>query len=573
MHSNHALSTHLSIWLTIPSVELYLSFSHPQRYDVSQFIVEFALFASLGAAQWRMAKRHWLGSLLCVGAFPLALAVLRQVPEDALTQIFYLAGGGLLLLWPLRKAVNWVEDRRGGREVVALSLVFALLGTATNAAVVMHDQVRGLSERTWGTGSSFWSLFFKRTIWPLEDEPLPTGSSNAPPIILVIVDTLRADDALEMETHRWFRERGRWWPSAMSTSSWTLPSVASIQTGMLPEQHGATCLYEGHCQGVRNEVPTLAEDLAASGYRTIALTTNPWVSDREAIARGYQQVFDYASSMPIELTFSKKPNGPERQDASVLVDATLQILEQTPESGYLIWLHLIDPHMPYTHTPDSMDVSVKSLRSTSVSNEQRTKLRDAYRLEVAHVDKELMRLIHWLEEDGFFERGVLVLASDHGEEFWEHGGFEHGHSHHAEVVEVPLAIAGLGVTPGKDSGLASLIDIAPTVRAIAGLDENGTDLRMGTSVDRILSAQGVLLGPLIRSARDDTTRVIVRGDESFEPLSLQRYDLIADPQELASSPPSADDPVAQAALALTEPAAGEVLPVNQEALRALGYIE
>ena len=201
------------------------------------------------------------------------------------------------------------------------------------------------------------------------------------------------------------------------------------------------------------------------------------------------------------------------------------------------------------------------------------KIRDAYRREVAHVDGELMRLIHWLEQDGFFERGVLILASDHGEEFWEHGGVEHGHSHHAEVLEVPLAMAGLGVSPGKDSGVASLVDIAPTVRAIAGMQHDGLDLRTGTSSNRILRAQGVMVGPLIRSARDARTRVIVKGDERFEPLFVQRFDRITDPEERAPSLPSSEDPVSRAALELAEPVVGEVLPVNQEALRALGYLE
>ena len=140
-------------------------------------------------------------------------------------------------------------------------------------------------------------------------------------------------------------------------------------------------------------------------------------------------------------------------------------------------------------------------------------------------------------------------------------------------MEVPLAMVGVGVQPGEDSGVASLVDIAPTVRAAAGLPPEGLDLRQPAPPDRIARAHGVMVGPMIRSARDATVRVIVRGDERFEPLVLERYDRLADPAESAPDRPPPEDPVARAALEIVAPEPGEAVPVNTEALRALGYVE
>src|SRR4029450_6199643 len=103
----------------------------------------------------------------------------------------------------------------------------------------------------------------------------------------------------------------------------------------------------------------------------------------------------------------------------------------------------------------------------------------------------------------------VVFTADHGEEFWDHGGVEHGHSHHGEVVDVPLVLVAPGVSPGRREGVASLVDVAPTVRAALGLAPGGLDLRRGVPEDRVAAAWGGLILHIDCSARDARRRVIM----------------------------------------------------------------
>lgn len=573
MRSTHSLGAHLLVWLLVPAVEVYLSHAHPVRHTPWQLVLEFSVFGALGTLQWRFAGAHWLGSLYCAGLLPVLVALFVHMPSGWVARSVYGIGALLLTSALLKDAGRSFEERGRGGAALALGALVAVLGPLAAHAMDLQKQVGYVGGRMGDQARSLWSQYREQLLWPLRERGASEAQSDGPPVVLVTVDTLRADHAREMESHRWLAERGRWWPSAMSTSSWTLPAIASIQTGLLPGEHGATCLYDAHCQGLQHG-RTLAQDLAERGYRTASLTANPWISDATTLTRGYQRTLDFGSLRPIRLAVAQGPSGPPSQDAGRIVDAALGWLEEAPRRGTLLWIHLIDPHMPYHQTPALSALTARKLRlGASTSAEARARVLDAYRREVDHVDRQLLRLFEWLEGDGFLERGLLVLTSDHGEEFWEHGGVEHGHSHHAEVVEVPLAIAGRGVVPGRAEGVASLVDIAPTVRAAVGLPAGGIDLRQPVPGGRIATAHGVMIGPLTRSARDDSTRVIVRGDSRFEPLVVRRFDLAEDPAERAPGPPERDDPVARAALETRGPASGEELHVNEQALRALGYVQ
>jgi arylsulfatase A-like enzyme len=162
---------------------------------------------------------------------------------------------------------------------------------------------------------------------------------------------------------------------------------------------------------------------------------------------------------------------------------------------------------------------------------------------------------------------LVVLTSDHGEEFWDHGGFEHGHSHYAEVLEVPLLFRG-SLPPGTRSDVASLIDIAPTVLASLGIDApgmDGRDLHAPGSPALLRAANGNLYAGPSASARRGNLRAIV---------GVAEFDVIADPLERTPLPPGELTTMARAA-ATEVPVGGEAAsaPVPLEALRALGYVE
>lgn len=591
MPKRPSLAAHLIVWLIVPVIEIYLAQASAQRHAPWQLLLELAAFGGLGFAQWRWARSHWLGSLLCPGLLVVLSALAARAPPDLVTRLLYVLGAVLL-------ASGILRSERARRAGAVFGAVVAILGTTAAWTLDLAAQMSLTSERFGSQVSSLRETMAAQLAWPSRSggAGLASAASDAPPLVIVSVDTLRADSAASMETLRWLAKRGRVWPSAMSTSSWTLPAVGTLQTGLLPADHGATCFIDS-CQGLRADVSTLAERLSSRGYRTAAFTANPWISAATGVARGYQHFQDFASLLPFRLVFALRPVGPHPQDAEVLVDAAIDWLRDAPQDGYLLWVHLIDPHMPYLHTSGLESITARPMRSSQTpSPEQRDKIRAAYAKEVAHADAHLVRLLHALDERGFFERGSLVFTSDHGEELWEHGGVEHGHSHHGVVVEVPLALVSPGLAPGPGTGVVSLRDIAPTLSLIAGAapaapaaKENaadGVDLRETLASDRIAVAQGVQVGPPLRSARSAATRVIVTGDADVAAPRIEVYDLVEDPAELsplsastrdsASTRGSTDAPdrVTRAAVAVQAPKPGdESAEPSAAALRALGYIE
>lgn len=390
---------------------------------------------------------------------------------------------------------------------------------------------------------------------------------DAPPMVIISVDTLRADAAASMGTAQSLAARGAHWPAAMATSSWTVPSLASLWTGAPPAAHGAGAEAGGRRVFTRRDplVPHLATELAEAGYTTAAFVTNPLVTAELGLADGFQ-VWRHATATPphpLPLTARFREGAPE--DADRVVGRARRWLQTAPERGFLLWVHLFDPHIPYTHAADPW-ISRRA-REPGAPEALRSATRAAYADEVAAADRALLLLLEDLDTRGFWSAGgVLVFTSDHGEEFWEHGGFEHGHSHHQEVTGIPLLLAGAGVTPGERSAPAGLADIAPTLRRVAGLPASGVDLRIHDPSDRVVAATGNLHGPHMQSARSRSWRVIDTID------GIAGYDLREDPQELRPLPVDPGDPVAAAAAAATPPA-GPAAEVETAQLRTLGYVE
>jgi arylsulfatase A-like enzyme len=312
-------------------------------------------------------------------------------------------------------------------------------------------------------------------------------------------------------------------------------------------------------------VPHLAAQLRGAGYTTAAFVTNPLVTAELGLADGFD-TWRHATATPphpLPLTAWRAPGAPE--DGERVVARARGWLASAPDRGFLLWVHLFDPHIPYTHA-DEPWIS-RPATEPDAPAALRDATRAAYDAEVGFSDRSLQGLLADLDARGFWQSGgVLVFTSDHGEEFWEHGGFEHGHSHHGEVTGVPLVLAGAGVTPGERAAPAGLADIAPTLRRVAGLPSEGPDLRTDDPADRIVAATGNLHGPHMQSARSRDRRVI-QG-----PAGLQAWDLAADPGETTPMPADPEEPVAAAATAAAPPA-GEAADVETEQLRTLGYVE
>ncbi|MEE8278834.1 MAG: sulfatase [Thermoanaerobaculia bacterium] len=339
------------------------------------------------------------------------------------------------------------------------------------------------------------------------------------PMVLVVVDTLRADHLglygyrrpTSPELDRW-AQKGAVFENAYATSPWTLASFGSLYTGRLPERHRAGFKFgRRRFSSLDPAVPTLAELFAAEGHTTASIITNVYLGPTFGLDRGFETFVDLAGDA------TEPP-----QTADVVVDRALAWLaERRPDEPFLLSIHLLDPHLPYGAPPPERgrftrgyagalqlpfdrlgQVRSGKLRLTEADREF---LAGAYDEEIAFVDRQLGRLFVGLDEAGLFERGLVFFTSDHGEEFLEHGGFEHGHAMFQEVLRIPMIVWGAGIDAGRLASPVSLIDILPTLAEAAGFHvpagvegtslwgalARGEDLPPG----RWVAAQWTLQGP------------------------------------------------------------------------------
>jgi len=482
--------------------------------------------------------RDWRGSAAWPAVLLLAAAALRHDPG-------LLAAMGIATVAVV--AVRVLDDLVGSRGLAAALAALVAAGVARTGQLL-------------AAGVGIEPL---RREWALTQDLAPAPGR---PVLLITVDTLRWDDAGPVLAP--VRDEAACWPRAMSTSSWTVPALASLHTGRTPAEHGAAVVLPGpRPTAVRPHVPMLAETLGGAGWPTATFTENILTSGSLGFARG-MDVFHHADEdLPPAFAFvgAVPPRSPAERAARWLVDAP---------PGFL-WVHLADPHLPYPAWPDDpADPLVTAVAGRwdllapgpvragmlALPGAARGSLRTLYRAQVDRTAQRVARTV--ADARGRWPEAIVVLTADHGEEFWDHGGFEHGHSHHGEVVDVPLCIAGPGMAPGTRTDLASLVDVAPTVLAMLGLPHQGVDLRQPVPPDRIATADGALYFGPAGSARQGTRRAIV---------GVGEYDLAADPGELVVLPPGALTDAARGAMATP----GEDAPVDlsMEALRRLGYVE
>ena len=538
-------------WLLAPLVQLpfaYAAVVPPEPWRVG---VEIGAFWVLGALQLRLAPEGFARSPLAPAALLLLGAGWLHLPAGLV--MGFAAVLGLLILGVV--ALRVLEPI--SRWWVGLLLLFpAVLGQrlVVLSGSYVGDPVGELGKELRGFVS-----------------PASEPTSQGPLILLVTVDTLRWDKAQGMESVQRIASGGGYWPRAMATSSWTLPSLASLMTGLPPSEHGAGASGLGY-QSVNAEIPLLAEELRDQGYATAAFGANPFASSSTGLERGFDDFFHVNELAAHRLTFGGRPVHANNYWAGEgLVDRAIAHLQDAPEQGTFVWVHLLDVHLPHRHAPQESSVSgwrrSDYLNAGIVSPQHRADTIAGYQAEVDYVDQQVLRLLDALAERGLEQEAVILLTADHGEELWDHGGFEHGHSHAGEVIDVPLALRHPGfVSTGQ--GVASLVDVAPTLRAAAGLTPGGIDLAQGVPADRVAVAVGNKYVSHAASARQGSRRVV-------QPSQGAAWwvDLAVDPQGLSPMAPLESEPLLGILGQVDLEQGGEAAEVDLDALRALGYVE
>ncbi len=453
--------------------------------------------------------------------------------------------------------------------------------------------------------------------------PHATGSRH-PNVVLIVVDTLRADHLGAYGYARPTSPRlddlaasGVRFATTRSASSWTASSVASIFTGLYPAVHG---LEKGD-DVLAGDLTTLAERFAANGYATAGFSANAaFVTTEQGFAQGFDE-FRVLHGEPLRFD-SREDKIPldalwktwaKVASADVVTDAGLTWLEQHgSRAPYFLYLHYFDPHAGYfppSPYRERMGVAADAplvgpgqwdfwMLSTKfgASPEQLAMLRQLYDGEIAFVDDEIGRLVATLDRRG--DHPLIVVTSDHGEEFGEHGGLQHGATLFEEQLRVPLIVTGPRIPKGAvvDTPV-SLVGLAATLGELAGLAGSATPppqpsfaglIEPGASSDeQSVAGRTEAMFADLDAVKARHRDAIVDGRwKLIRSVDEQRhlYDLLADPgetQDLAATDTSDGDRLAtmlddRARLAASIRIAPATVPdsaLRRARLKALGYAE
>lgn len=392
--------------------------------------------------------------------------------------------------------------------------------------------------------------------------------SALPSIVVVTLDTVRCDhlgihgDARGLSPHLdALAERGLVHERAFTTMPTTGPAHLSLFTGLYPSEHGSRENAEplASPQGGRS----LALRLSQQGYATAAFVTTVLLAPRATGLRGFE-VYD-------------APRGPLRP-GSQAVQAALAWVAVERRRPLFLWVHLYDAHAPYGSADQKrrsfpVDRTRMGFVRVGLLPAERALLAERYATGVAAADAALGQLLEGL--DGRFEEPpLLVVTGDHGEALDEHletrgYAYDHGEFLDADVVCIPLILAGPQVEPGRASTPASLRDLYGTLLAAAGIEaaEPWLELRRPTDARRIVAVERRRLGPRsdpraeahAAAAFDAATGVIVARDGS---------------PSLSPDVPQASELLAEARRHLRGDSGPPGIPVlEREALEALGYAD
>jgi len=405
-----------------------------------------------------------------------------------------------------------------------------------------------------------------------------------PNLILIVIDTLRGDmlagpngEPAHMPYARELARRGVLFTDVTAPAPWTLPSMGSLLTGLMPRDHGVTRMVP--LPRLPVGVTTWAERLRQRGLQTAAYSGAPWALQGEhGLLKGFA-----ASDVGFGL-----------DGAPTALQGWRRSLD--PRRPFFVLLHSFEAHDPYgeesnhrraalTQPPAGFDPQAprepwelayhfltnrsertaldralgKEFRAAVVrylwsgyKREPRPELaeslRRAYIEGVRWVDGLLRSTVEWLESEGLLENTLLVVTSDHGEAFGEHGTLEHGRVLHEEVLRVPLLIVG---PPPWSGGRVvrehvGLMDVMPTYAELAGLSAPpsavGRSLRgvlEGAEPERVVPSQELVnfdvsqedLHILLRSARSGRYAAVLEWDLRRSTLREHAYDRKTDAAE------------------------------------------
>ena len=520
---------------------------------------------------------------------------LEQMPPLGVIAIVLIAATILLLLImvPLRKLLDPIATKLT-TPLAPMGLLAGALGLGWVLSAVFSPAV----EATQGSGG------------------IASGLESKPNVILVMVDTLRADHlscyGADIRTPNLCRlaDDGTTY-KAFSHASWTKPATASLLTSTLPSTHNAIAKPSTLSQ----DLTLISEAMQDGGYTTGGIVSNVNLAESFGFAQGYDDYYylgpDYiagaeeSSSKLIIYQLVRQvwlglAGGDEvrfndfYQDSKVVNATAFDWLDRRKDERFFLFLHYMDPHDPYFEHPYN-GVGVARVSMPEPEAEISDRLHELYRGEIEYLDVQFGEFLAKLEANGLYDDSIIVVTADHGEEFNEHGGFWHGLTLYDEQIHVPLLVKwaknGERADTGADSGIARSIDVGPTLLGAVGLDVpdgmQGIDLRSPYSTrlekDRHVFSEEDHEGNVLWSLRTEEEKLIVANARNPRGLPEREFfDVSSDPGEMDPyEDPEAEarlEEMAELARLAAEGKAVESEDVEMtlgdcERLRMLGYVE
>jgi len=458
----------------------------------------------------------------------------------------WMATGDTELLW-----LQWADDV--GLKRMMLSVPLAIF-----VSWVARDVVLIKSFHNWRAAATCCMLAFLPHLMVGATVP---SSSHQPTIVLITLDSVRLDylgwggsdlptspklDALAAKGVRFTQN--------ISQSSWTKPSTATLLTGLVPGKHHANSRYGP----LPNSQRTLAEALLLSGYRTNCFSSNPNITPTFGFKQGFSEMQHDVFA-----------------NADVLIKNGKRWLEAGGEQASFLYLHLNDAHYPYQPSADyagmfndtdieatldgPAEIEFRTSEGASFSELQVESLRLSYAEEIRYLDDLVGDFVNDLLQAR--DDVIVIITSDHGEEFLEHGDLGHGHTVYDELIRIPLQfnvsdslMQQQQWLPGLHNQQVRQMDVLPTVLEMcdlewpsAAVDLDGqsllpffdnasvqSDRNAVSETDSQGSALSGLTGPL-RGYRLPHTKLIVSDPWSLLPANrVWLFDLQADPREMTN---------------------------------------
>ena len=514
------------------------------------FVVISALIGCLAAGMTALARRWarldplWLWAWIWSGAYALLLVNIVLLPRQAFTSApsialsaaaLLLAGVTLRLLLASTRRLRALGESRTVRAAGAALLLAGIVLLAVVPLLQPRPDLRAFHQ------------------------PRKPGDLNA---VVILIDTLRADHvgsygyprAVTPHLDR-FAAGGVRFASAWSSSSWTVPAVASLFSGLPLSRHGATTVDRPF-----TAEPTLAAEAREAGLITAGFSANYLVSELYGFERGFDlfvsersglthPVVDLAAGTSLDKVF-RRFSDPDRKATT----QTLAWLDAHRDDHFFLYVQLYAPHRPYAPPAawhkKLVDQDYSGIiyqgaeQGGSLPEDALRNVMQRYDAEIAYADSLAGEILEKIETLGLAQSTLAVVLSDHGEAFGEHGRWEHGKSLHAEETRIPLMVRMPGGAVGRvESEPVSLLDLHATLREALGFRGPAQPATVSLLAS-ILRGEAVPSHPVISelladdtSPHPETADAVVLGRHrlirNITTGSLELFDRLSDPAESA----------------------------------------